>query len=126
MKRLLPSYNHYTHHARRVLNHAERLVTRLRHPLLESGHLLIGVTQAHGSIGWQILQAMGLDEDVALGYLQSTSPRLKIPLIEMRYADEYHAALGYAGEEALLLPWLVPPARRLGANDQPTLSPARE
>jgi ATP-dependent Clp protease ATP-binding subunit ClpA len=103
VKALIPSYNRYSHHARRALTHAGLLVTRLRHPFADTGHLLVGVMQTQGSIGGQILQELELDIEVAVAYLQTLSPALAKPVVEIRNADEFNAALTFAADEAAWL-----------------------
>ncbi len=103
MKPLIPSYNRYSHHARRALTHAGLLVTRLRHPFADTGHLLVGVMQTRGSIGSQILQDMHLDIEEAIGYLRTLSPTLVRAPDDIRYADEFNAALAFAADESTWL-----------------------
>lgn len=103
MKVLVPSYNRYSHHARRALTHAGTLVTRLRHPLTDTGHLLVGVMETHGSIGAQILQDLDTDAQTAADYLQTLAPVLDFPPEEVFNADELNAALAYAADESAWL-----------------------
>lgn len=103
MKVLVPSYNRYSHHARRALTHAGTLVTRLRHPFIDTGHLLVGVMETHGSIGCQILQDLEMDAHTAADYLQTLAPTLEFPSEEIFNADELNAALAYAADESAWL-----------------------
>lgn len=62
----MPSYNRrYSHHARRALTHAAQLVLRCRHPRIDTGHLLVGVMLAEGSIGHGVLHMLELDAGTA-------------------------------------------------------------
>lgn len=103
MKVLVPSYNRYSHHARRALSHAGTLVARLRHPFTDTGHLLVGVMETHGSIGWQILRDLEIDAQSAVDYLQTLSPTLDAPPEDILNADELNAALAYAADESAWL-----------------------
>jgi ATP-dependent Clp protease ATP-binding subunit ClpA len=103
VKVLVPSYNRYSHHARRALSHAGTLVARLRHPFTDTGHLLVGVMETHGSIGCQILQDLEINAHTAADYLQTLSPTLEFPPEEIFNADELNAALAYAADESAWL-----------------------
>jgi ATP-dependent Clp protease ATP-binding subunit ClpA len=103
VKVLVPSYNRYSHHARRALSHAGSLVIRLRHPFTDTGHLLVGVIETRGSIGCAILQELAMDAETAADYLQKLSPALAQQPEEARNADELNAALAYAADESAWL-----------------------
>lgn len=103
MNLLVPSYNRYSHHARRALSHAGTLVIRLHHPFTDTGHLLVGVMETRGSVGWQILNDLALDAQTAADYLQTLSPTLEHPPDETRNADELNTALSYAADESAWL-----------------------
>jgi len=103
VKVLVPSYNRYSHHARRALSHAGALVARLRHPFTDTGHLLVGVMETRGSIGCQILVDLNLNSQTAADYLQTLSPTLEHSPEEVRNADELNAALAYAADESAWL-----------------------
>ncbi len=103
MNRLVPSYNRYSHHARRALTHAATLVTRLRHPYADTGHLLVGVLLTRGSIGAQILHELNINPETAENYLKTLSPSVENPPDEIRPADEYDAALAMAADESVWL-----------------------
>lgn len=103
VKLLVPSYNRYSHHARRALTHAAQLVTRLHHPIADTGHLLLGVMQTRGCIGAQVLYDLDLNFDVALDTLRSLSPVMPKPPPEVRNADDLNAALAQAADEAAWL-----------------------
>jgi ATP-dependent Clp protease ATP-binding subunit ClpA len=100
---LVPSYNRYSHHARRALSHAGTLVIRLHHPFTDTGHLLVGVMETRGSVGCQILHDLELNAEIAADYLQSLLPTLQPPPEEARNADELNTALAYAADESAWL-----------------------
>lgn len=103
MKLLVPSYNRYSHHARRALTHANTLVMRLRHPFADTGHLLVGVMQTRGSIGFQVLREFDLDISFAEQRLAALVPALDNPPNEIRNAEDLNVALTYAADEATWL-----------------------
>ncbi len=103
MKVLIPSYNRYSHHARRALSHAGTLVVRLQHPFADTGHLLVGVMETRGSIGCQILSELTLDATTAAGFLKTLSPSLDEPLTQIDNAEEFNVALALAADEATWL-----------------------
>lgn len=100
VKVLIPSYNRYSHHARRALSHAGMLVSRLHHPFADTGHLLVGVMQTRGSIGWQILKELTLDTEHAINHLKSLSPTVEEPPTQIDNAEEFNVALALAADEA--------------------------
>jgi ATP-dependent Clp protease ATP-binding subunit ClpA len=100
---LIPSYNRYSHHARRALTHADSLVMRLRQPYADTGHLLVGVLLTRGSIGAQILQELNLDAQTAEHYLIQLTPSMENPPEEVLNADEFNAALALAADESAWL-----------------------
>lgn len=55
----------YSHHARRALTHAAQLVRRCHHPRVDTGHLLVGVMLAEGSIGHRVLNVLQLNAQQA-------------------------------------------------------------
>lgn len=100
VKPLIPSYNRYSHHARRALTHAQMLVTRLRHPFADTGHLLVGVMETRGSVGFQVMGDLNLQAETAARYLQTLSPTLEEAPQEVRNAADLNTALAYAADEA--------------------------
>jgi ATP-dependent Clp protease ATP-binding subunit ClpA len=103
VKVLVPSYNRYSHHARRALSHAGALVVRLHHPLTDTGHLLVGVMETRGSIGYQILHDLELNAPAAIEYLKKLAPQIPAPPEEPPNADDLNAALAYAADESAWL-----------------------
>ncbi len=111
----MASYNRYSHHARRALTHAGMLVTRYRHPRVDTGHLLVGVMLTSGSIGYTVLKEMGLSADKAAPELEALTvalPQSPEVLnndaaldIALELAADESAWLGhhYIGTEHLLL-----------------------
>lgn len=89
----------YSHHARRALTHASLLVQRYRHPFVDTGHLLVGVMLAEGSIGWQVMQSMGLSAAQAEPHLQALYPMVDVPG-EVSNADALNMTLELAASEA--------------------------
>ncbi len=100
MKLLIPSYNRYSHHARRALTHAQTLVVRLRHPFADTGHLLVGVMETRGSVGFQVMGDLDLQAEIAIRYLQTLAPVLDEAPSEVRNAADLNTALAYAADEA--------------------------
>jgi ATP-dependent Clp protease ATP-binding subunit ClpA len=111
----MPSYQRYSHHARRALSHAGMLVRRFRHPRVDTGHLLVGVLLSEGSIGHTVLRELNLKPDAAERALASlTLPTPNPPEstpndaaldIALDLAADESAWLGhhYVGTEHLLL-----------------------
>jgi ATP-dependent Clp protease ATP-binding subunit ClpC len=92
----------YSHHARRALTHANLLVQRYRHPFVDTGHLLVGVMLTEGSLGWQVMQAMGLNAAQAEPHLQALYPIMDMPG-EASNADALNMTLELAASEAAWL-----------------------
>lgn len=103
MKPLVPSYNRYSHHARRALTHTTALVTRLGHPYADTGHLLVAVLETRGSIGFQVLGDLQVEIASALTYLQTLSPVLDHAQAHIQNADDLNTALAFAADEAAWL-----------------------
>lgn len=105
----------YSHHARRALTHARMSAAMFRHPRVDTGHLLLGVLRAQGSIGCQVLEALGLQAHFAADKLStlilphdaaSESPAHDAALdLALELADDEAAWLGhhYIGTHHLLL-----------------------
>lgn len=85
----MTNYSRFSHHARRALTHAGILVHQFRHPRLDTGHLLVGIRLAKGSIGCSILEQMDFHVDQASVYLKS----LTLPLEEALEHPPNDAAL---------------------------------
>lgn len=105
----------YSHHARRALTHARLTATEFRHPRVDTGHLLLGVLRAQGSIGYQVLESLGLDAQHAAEHLSTLTLAQEAapdPLahdaaldLALELADDEAAWLGhhYIGTHHLLL-----------------------
>lgn len=100
MRTLVPSYNRYSHHARRALTHTTLVVSRLRHPFADTGHLLAGVMQTRGSVGCQILQDLALTPQIIEQVLKVLLPGISPPPEEIPNADELNVALALAADES--------------------------
>lgn len=96
----MPGYNRYSHHARRALSHARTLVTRFRHPLLDTAHLLVGVLLTKGSAGGQVLLELDINPDTAQRHLKSLYPRIEPPPDDIDHAADLDEALALATDEA--------------------------
>jgi ATP-dependent Clp protease ATP-binding subunit ClpA len=96
----MPSYNRYSHHARRALSHTRALVTRFRHPMMDTAHLLVGVLLTKGSVGAQVLLEMDINPDHALRFLKTLYPRVDLPDDEIDQTAELDEALALATDEA--------------------------
>ncbi|MBZ0275651.1 MAG: hypothetical protein K8I60_05885 [Anaerolineae bacterium] len=104
MNRLIPSYNRYSHHARRALIHARQVAARLHHPFVDTGHLLVGVMLTQGSVGSQVLTELELDSATAETHLQTLAPvRDAIIADDIVNADEVNTALALAADESAWL-----------------------
>lgn len=105
----------YSHHALRALAHAATLAEGFQHPYQETGHLLIGVVLAEGSIGAQALMDVQFSPTVAGVYLKRlllrhddlSGPPARADALDKAIADAALEAewLGshYIGTEHLLL-----------------------
>lgn len=110
-----PSSYRFSHHAQRAITHANTLAVGFQHPQVDTGHLLVGVMLAEGSIGAQIMQELQLSPTVAGVFLKRLLPRVEEVPDPMRSADTYAKALEdsslesewlgshYVGTEHLLL-----------------------
>jgi len=93
----------FSYHARRALTHAGLLVTRYRHPLADTGHLLVGVMLTEGSTGCRVLQELNLDAALAEHYLRRLYPRLERTPQNIEYTETMERALDMAADEAAWL-----------------------
>jgi ATP-dependent Clp protease ATP-binding subunit ClpA len=88
----MPSSSRYSHHARRALLHAGLLATRFKHPRVDTGHLLVGLLYTRGSIGYSVLDVLGLETEPAAAQLEN----LTLPLGEALEDPPNDAALDIA------------------------------
>ncbi len=88
----MPRYSRYSHHARRALTHAGLLTQRFRHPRVSTGHLLVGVMLAEGSIGHSVLDGLNLNIQDAQKQLEA----LVIPVDDPPETPPNDAALDIA------------------------------
>lgn len=88
----MPSYNRFSHHARRALTHAGLLVTDFRHPRVDTSHLFVGVMKTEGSVGHTVLMELGINLEDALYYLRT----LTLSLDEIPTVINHDAALDMA------------------------------
>jgi len=104
----------YSHHANRALSHAQTLADGFQHPYQDTGHLLVGVMLAEGSIGAQVMSDLGLTVAVVGVYLkrlmervERSAPPPRSPAFELalQQSEEESDWLGqhYIGTEHLLL-----------------------
>jgi ATP-dependent Clp protease ATP-binding subunit ClpA len=54
--------NRYSQHARRSLNQARLLAQDYQHEFVDTDHLLVGILRERGSLGWQALTDLAVDE----------------------------------------------------------------
>jgi ATP-dependent Clp protease ATP-binding subunit ClpA len=104
----------YSHHALRAISHAATLAEGFQHAQQDTGHLLLGIVLAEGSIGAQALEDIHFDPTVAGVYLKNLVPRVEITTPPPR-SDAFEKSLAdanlevewlgshYAGTEHLLL-----------------------
>lgn len=100
MRTLVPSYTRYSHHARRALTHTALVVSRLRHPLADTGHLLAGVILTRGSLGCQVMEELNLTADIIERVLKLLTPSVESPPPDIPNADELNIALALAADES--------------------------
>jgi ATP-dependent Clp protease ATP-binding subunit ClpA len=67
----------YSHHALRAMSHAATLAEGFQHSQQDTGHLLMGIVLAEGSIGAQALQDVRFEPTVAGVYLKNLLPRVE-------------------------------------------------
>ncbi len=75
---MIPSQHRYSHHALRALSHAATLAEGFQHPYQDTGHLLLGIVLAAGSVGTQALEDVHFDPTVAGVYLKNLIPRVDL------------------------------------------------
>jgi ATP-dependent Clp protease ATP-binding subunit ClpC len=100
----MPHDHRYSHHARRAIGHAGELAAQYRHPRVDTGHLLVGILRAEGSIGAAVLRELGLEAERAASQLRA----LIVPHPTAATAHPTHdaaldAALDLAADEAVWL-----------------------
>jgi ATP-dependent Clp protease ATP-binding subunit ClpC len=96
----MPSFNRYSHHARRALSHTRALVSRFRHPMMDTAHLLVGVLLTKGSVGAQVLLELDINPENAQRFLKTFYPRVDLPAEEIDQTGELDEALALATDEA--------------------------
>lgn len=99
----MPSEYRYSHHARRAMTHARLLVQQFRHPRMDTGHIFVGVMLTRGSIGWRVLNDMGLDAEQAAVYLKSMTLPVDIALETPPHDAALDISLDLAGDESTWL-----------------------
>ena len=90
----------FSHHANRALLHAQTLAAGFQHPAQETGHLLVGVILAEGSIGADILRDLDLSAPVAGVFLKRLMERLDPPLAQPPRSAAFEQALHQSAEES--------------------------
>lgn len=93
-------YQRYSHHARRALAHASQLAGRYQHPYNDTGHMLVGVILAEGSIGSAIMLELDLPPQVAEVYLKRLLPPAAEPVEQTAPDEAFAAALATSADEA--------------------------
>jgi ATP-dependent Clp protease ATP-binding subunit ClpA len=74
---MISSTYRYSHHALRALTHASTLAEGFQHAHQDTGHLLLGIVLAEGSIGAQALEDAHFDATVAGVYLKRLMARVE-------------------------------------------------
>lgn len=68
------AFDRFSHHARRALTHAGLLAVRCQHAAVDTGHVLVGILLAEGSVGSQVLREVGMLPNAAETHLRSLYP----------------------------------------------------
>ena len=89
---MIAASHRYSHHALRALAHAATLAEGFQHAHQDTGHLLLGIVLAEGSIGAQALEDVEFDATVAGVYLKRLMARVE---------DNTHPPRGEAFERSL-------------------------
>lgn len=92
--------NRFSHHVHRALNHATTLARGFAHPYEDTGHLLVGVMLAEGSIGAQVMRDFDLPIEVAGVYLKRLIEPIERTPEPVPRSDALRQALDQALEEA--------------------------
>ena len=102
---MIASQHRYSHHALRALSHAATLAEGFQHPYQDTGHLLLGIVLAAGSVGTQALEDVHFDPTVAGVYLKNLIPR-----VDMTAHPPRSEALEKSLEDSILeANWLTSP-----------------
>jgi ATP-dependent Clp protease ATP-binding subunit ClpA len=88
----------YSHHALRALAHATTLATGFQHPYQDTGHMLVGVMLAEGSVGAQVMIDLDLTPEFVAVFLKRMMPYVENVPEPMVRAEAFDKAL----EDALL------------------------
>jgi ATP-dependent Clp protease ATP-binding subunit ClpA len=99
----MPNPSRYSQHARRALAQAQILVKRFGHPYVDTGHLLVGVMRAEGSIGCLVLHELNLYAEQAEPHLQALYPLINLRDDASASPDSLEIALELAADEAAWL-----------------------
>lgn len=88
----------YSHHAHRALAHAATLALGFQHAHQDTGHLLVGVMLAEGSVGAQVLADLNVTAEIAGVFLKRMMPRTEEVSDPISRAPSFDKAL----EEAVV------------------------
>ena len=116
MKPLIPSSNRYTHNARRALAHTTALARALRHPAVDSGHLLGGVFKTIGSTGQLVLGELNLSEVAIWKALNQLYPPLDVLPEDIPNSSDLNAALSAATGSRNLPVWSITTSEAVRAS----------
>jgi ATP-dependent Clp protease ATP-binding subunit ClpC len=94
---------HYSHHARRAMLQARACAQQERHALLDTGHLLVGILRAEGSLGQRVLRELELAPEEAERRLNRLHPHARPLPTELPLSDALKDTLRCAAEESHLL-----------------------
>jgi ATP-dependent Clp protease ATP-binding subunit ClpA len=97
----MASSHRYSHHALRALQHAATLASGFQHAYQDTGHLLVGVILAEGSIGAQVMADLSLSPTIAGVYLKRLLPRVEDDLPKtLPRSSAFEEALKQAATES--------------------------
>lgn len=96
----MASSNRYSHHALRALQHAATLASGFQHAYQDTGHLLVGVILAEGSVGAQVMADLNLSAEIAGVYLKRLLPRIEEPPTIIPKTAAFEEALKQATTES--------------------------
>jgi len=94
---------HYSHHARRAMLQARACARQQRHALLDTGHLLVGILRAEGSLGQRVLRELALNPEDAEHRLAKQHPHARQLPADLPFSDALQDTLRFAAEESHLL-----------------------
>lgn len=97
---MIPADRRYSQHARRSLIRARLLAQEYQHASVETDHILLGIWRTEGSLGYYVLNDLGIERSRAENIIRQLHPQDPDLITLPPYSSYLQSVLHYATDES--------------------------